>query len=78
MTHKQTLTWNMAGNTQKRGKLEMHTVGPGISLSKLKIMEMTNMHCRRCNMARNSEQGENEKCTLQDLEYGEKSVNDGK
>ena len=39
MTHKQTLTWNMAGNTQKRGKLEMHTVGPGISLSKLKIME---------------------------------------
>ena len=22
-------TWNMARNTQKRGKLEMHTVGPG-------------------------------------------------
>jgi len=39
MRHKQTLTWNMAGNTQKRGKLEMHTVGPGIRLSKLKIME---------------------------------------
>ena len=43
-----------------------------------KSWKMTNMHCRRCNMARNSEQGENEKCTLQDLEYGEKSVNDGK
>ena len=27
---KHCLTWNMARNTQKRGKCEMHTVGPGI------------------------------------------------
>jgi len=27
------------GKTQKRGKLEMHTEGPGIRLRKLKIME---------------------------------------
>ena len=30
MRHKQTLILNMAGNTQKRGKLEMHNEGPGI------------------------------------------------
>ena len=31
-THKHThgRTWNMARNTEKLGKLEMHTVGPGI------------------------------------------------
>jgi len=29
MSQKQTLTWNIAGNTQKRGKLEMHTLSPG-------------------------------------------------
>ena len=30
MRHKHGLTWNMARNTQKRGKWEMHTVGYGI------------------------------------------------
>ena len=29
----------MARNTEKRGKREMHTVGPGIWLQKLKNME---------------------------------------
>ena len=31
MRHKHSLTCNMEGNTQKRGKLEMHSVGPRIS-----------------------------------------------
>ena len=30
MRNKHSLIWNMVGNTQKRGKLEMHTVGPGV------------------------------------------------
>ena len=30
MRYKNSLTLNMAGNTQKRGKLEMHNVGSGI------------------------------------------------
>ena len=49
----------MVRNAQKRGKREMHTVGPGIWRETLKIME-------------------NEKCTLQNLEYGRKSENHGK
>ena len=28
---RQVLSWNMVRNAQKRGKREMHTVGPGIS-----------------------------------------------
>ena len=44
----------MARNTQKHGKLEMHTVGSGIWREKLKNEE-------------------NKKCTLQELEYGEKT-----
>ena len=30
MRNKHCLTWNMARNTQKRGKLEMNIVGPGL------------------------------------------------
>ena len=34
---------------------------------------MRNAQCRTWNMARNTENVKNEKCTLQDLEFGEKS-----
>ena len=34
---------------------------------------MKNTHDRIWNMARNFEKGENEKCSLQDLEYGQKT-----
>ena len=30
MRNKHCLTWNMANNTQNRGKREMHTVEPGV------------------------------------------------
>ena len=30
MRHKYFLNWNMARNTEKDGKWEMHTIGPGI------------------------------------------------
>ena len=39
MRHKHCFTWNIARNTQKRGKLEMNTVGPGVWRKKMKIME---------------------------------------
>jgi hypothetical protein len=34
----------------------------------------THTHCRTWNMARNPKNVENEKCTLQDLEYGKKTL----
>ena len=39
MRHKYCRTWNMAGNTEKRGKREMHTVGPGIWEDILRIVK---------------------------------------
>ena len=57
--------------TENHGKRETHTVGPGIGLEMLKTWEMRNAHCRTWNMVRNIQNMENEKCTLQDREYGE-------
>ena len=39
---------------------------------------MRNLHYRRCNVARNSETGENEKCTLSYMEYEKKTEKRGK
>ena len=39
---------------------------------------MRNAHCRTWNMATKLKITENEKCTLKDLEYGEKTENHGK
>ena len=44
-------------------------------MRKLKIMEMRKGHFWTWDMARNTENVKNEKCTLQDLEYGEKPEN---
>ena len=45
----------------------------------LKIMEMQNTKCRKLNMAKNTVKNEkNEKCTQQDLDYGEKTEKHGK
>ena len=44
-------------------------------MRKLKLMEMRNGHFRTWDMARNTENVKNEKCTLQDREYGEKPEN---
>ena len=49
----------MARNTEKRGKCEMHTLGPGIWRETLKNVE-------------------NEKCSLQDVDYGKKTEKRGK
>ena len=47
-------------------------------MRKVKIMEMRNGHFRTWDMARNTENVKNEKCTLQDLEYVEKIEKRGK
>jgi hypothetical protein len=39
---------------------------------------MKNEHCRTWNNARKQKNVENEKCTLQDLEYDEKTEEHGK
>ena len=39
---------------------------------------MKNAHSRMWNIARNLKNVENEKCTLSDLEYGEKQLKRGK
>ena len=56
----------------------MYIVGPGFWLENRKTSKIRYIHCRTWNMARNTEKGENEKCTLQDLEYGEKTEKYGK
>jgi hypothetical protein len=58
--------------TGKRGKWEMHAVGPGIWWENWKTCKMRNAYCRTCNMARKLNNKENEKLTREDLEYGEK------
>ena len=47
-------TRNMAGNTEKRAKLDTYTVGIGIWQKKEETLKIL----------------ENEECTLYDLEYG--------
>ena len=117
MRNAQYRTWNMASNTEKRGKWEMLTVVHGLLREKWKKCgkwdkkycmtwnmvrktekreKMRNAHCR--NMARNTENrvksetssvwpgtwretlknDENVKCTLYDLEYGQKTEKCGK
>ena len=40
MRHKHSLTWNMSRNTEKVGKLKMHTIRRGSNMArKPKIME---------------------------------------
>ena len=45
----------MARNTEKVGKLEMHTVGPWVWQKNWKLWKMRNTHCRMWYMARDSE-----------------------
>ena len=45
-------------NTEKRGKWEMHTVGPGVWPGNWKSWTMRNTHCSTWNMMRNTEKRE--------------------
>ena len=50
----------------------MHTVGPGICRENWKTLKIVNGHFKNWNMQRKLKIMENEKHTLQGLEYGEK------
>jgi hypothetical protein len=65
------LNWQL--NTQKWGKWEMHTVRPGVWREIRKLWKMRNTHCMTWNVARTSEKPRNEKYTVLDLYYCEKS-----
>ena len=56
MRHKQCMTWNMARNTEKCEKGEIHSVESGIFRKYSKTWKMRNAHCRTWNMASNTEQ----------------------
>ena len=77
-TPKQCSAWYIVRNTQKRRKWEMYTVGPGVCRENWKSWENRNTHSKTWNMVRNTKNVGNEKCTLLDLEYGEKNSNHGK
>jgi hypothetical protein len=68
----------MARKTEKVENLEMSTVGYGIWQENWKSWKMRNIHLTTCKMTKSKKNVKNEKCTLQDLEYGEKSENHGK
>ena len=48
-------TWNMARNTEKRGKWEINLVWSGIWGENLQMKKMRNSHVRTWNMIRNNE-----------------------
>ena len=56
----------------------MHTVGSGVCRENLKSWEKRNTHGMTWNMVRNAKNVGKKKCTLQDLEYGEKHSKHGK
>jgi hypothetical protein len=65
----------MARKTQKLGKCEMHTVGPGVCRDNGKSWKMRKTHCKTWNVARNTEK--HEKWEM-NLKYGGKTENHGK
>ncbi len=67
----------MARKTEKGGNLEMSTVGRNMA-RKLKIMENEKHPLDDLKNDEITKNVKNEKCTLKDLEYGEKTENHGK
>ncbi len=68
----------MARKTEKVENLEMSTVGRGIWQENWKSWKMRNIHLTTWKMTQITKKRKNEKCTLKDLEYGEKTENHGK
>ena len=68
----------MARKTEKGGKFRIVHCRTWNMARKLKIMEMINIHLTTWKMTKSLKNVKNEKCTLQDLECGEKTENHGK
>ena len=66
------------GKLKKMENLEMSNVGHGIWQEKWKSWKMRNIHLTTWKMTKSVKNVKNEKCTLKDLEYGEKTENHGK
>jgi len=64
--------------TEKRKKWDMHTLGPGIWRENWTWLKMRNIHLTTWKMTKSLKNMKNEKCTLHDLGYGEKTENHGK
>ena len=60
---------------KKVENLEMSTVGRGIRQEKWKSCKMRNIHLTTWKMTKSLKYVKNVKCTLKDLEYGEKTEN---
>ena len=68
----------MEEKLKKVENLEMSTVGRGIWQENCKSWKMSNIHLTTWKMTKSLKNVKNEKCTLKDLEYGEKTENQGK
>ena len=68
----------MVRNTEKGENLEMSTVGRGIWQEIWESWKIRNIHLTTWKMTKSLKNVKNEKCTLKDLEYGEKTENHGK
>ena len=66
------------GKLKKLENLEMSTVGRGIWQENWKSWKMRNIHLMTWKMTISPKNQKNEKCTLKDLKYGEKTENHGK
>jgi len=71
-------TWNMARKTEKGGKFRNVHSRRGIWQENWKSWKMRNIHLTTWKMTKSLKNVKNEKCTLKDLEYGEKTENHGK
>ena len=58
--------------TEKRGKWEMNTLGPGLWQEILKTQKMRNAHCRTWILRSKLQNLKNKNSTLYDLEYDKK------
>ena len=65
------------GKLKKVENLEMSTVGRGIWQENWKSWKMRNIHLTTWKMTKSLKNVKNEKCSLKDLEYGEKTENLG-
>ena len=66
------------GKLKKVEKIAMSTVGRGIWQENWKSWKMRNIHLTTWKNTKSLKNLKNEKCTLKDLEYGEKTENHGK
>ena len=71
-------TWNMVRKTEKGGKFRNVHYRTWNMAKKCKSWKIRNINLTTWKMTKSLKNVKNEKCTLKDLEYGEKTENHGK